>query len=192
MRAAPAILLLLVFFAGACVPPPGYRKNTRTSWSRRVPGKNGDRIVITARRYLGVPYRYGGTTPRGFDCSGFVYYVYNKSGMPVKRALKEQFRGGRKVPRRRVKPGDLVFFQTSRRSISHVGIYAGRGRFIHAPRTGKNVSYARLDNPYWKRRYRGAVSYLGSPRQRGGSKRPFWQKPRRNEPRGFTEEVHYF
>jgi len=186
-----AFLILAALFTASCVPPPQYRRATRSSWRGNRAPRSGDRIVITARRYLGVPYRYGGTTPRGFDCSGFVYYVYRKSGMPMKRNMTSQFREGKKVSKRRLKPGDLVFFQTSGRRVSHVGIYTGSGRFIHAPRTGKSVSYAKLNNPYWKRRYRGAVSYLSSGRMRAKRKRPHVDRRKRNTG-DFTETVHYF
>jgi len=118
-------------------------------------------IMGTARRYLGVPYRYGGDTPRGFDCSGFVMYVFRKNGYPMPRDAVSQYREGRKVSLREARPGDLVFFNTSgAKRFSHVGIYAGRGKFIHAPSSGKRVSVASLDNRYWKRRYLGAVSYF--------------------------------
>ncbi len=191
MKKYSAFLILAVLFASSCVPPPQYRRTTRSSWRGFRAPQSGDRIVITARRYLGVPYRYGGTTPRGFDCSGFVYYVYRKSGMPVKRNMASQYREGKRVSKHRLQPGDLVFFQTSGRRVSHVGIYAGSGRFIHAPRTGKSVSYAKLNNPYWKRRYRGGVSYLSSKKRSSKRKRPSLFRRERNTG-DFTETVHYF
>lgn len=139
----------------SCSPPHlRYGNNFYGSEKRRG-------IVYTADRYRGVRYRYGGATPRGFDCSGLVMFVYRKNGINLPRTAVSQYRNGRRVPRSGLKPGDLVFFQTSRRSrISHVGIYAGRNRFIHAPRPGKRVSYASLGNSYWRRRYRGGVTYL--------------------------------
>ena len=117
-------------------------------------------IVFTARRYLGVPYRYGGDSPRGFDCSGFTMYVFRANSINIPRSTEKQYRSGRHISRGRLRPGDLVFFQTSRRRFSHVGIYVGNGRFIHSPRTGKRISYASLDNSYWKRRFRGAATYI--------------------------------
>ncbi|TFH38849.1 MAG: NlpC/P60 family protein, partial [Chrysiogenales bacterium] len=112
-------------------------------------------------RYIGVRYRHGGETPRGFDCSGYVMYVYRKNGILLPRSAARQYRAGRKISLRSAAPGDLLFFNTSgRRRLSHVGIYMGGSRFLHAPRTGKRISYANLKNPYWKRRYTGAVTFL--------------------------------
>jgi cell wall-associated NlpC family hydrolase len=141
---------MLLMFLVSCLPG-GYR------------GYRGDRgrIVKTAQHYLGVNYRHGGTTPRGFDCSGYVMYVYQKNGILLPRSVESQYGAGRHIRYRRAEPGDLVFFKTSRgRRISHVGIYVGSGRFIHAPRTGKQVSYADMRMPYWKKRYRGAVTFM--------------------------------
>ena len=124
-------------------------------------GERG-RIVRTAQRYVGIPYRHGGAAPaRGFDCSGYVMYVYEKNGILLPRSVQSQYRAGRQIRFRQAKPGDLVFFKTSkRRKLSNVGIYLGRQRFIHAPRTGKKVSYADMGKPYWKKRYVGAVTFI--------------------------------
>ncbi len=121
----------------------------------------GKRIVRTAEKYTGIPYRAGGSSPSGgFDCSGFVKYVYRLNRILLPRTAEAQYRGGRKISKKNLIPGDLVFFQTSWKKISHVGIYAGRGKFIHAPSSGKKTCSASLNNVYWKRRYRGAVTYL--------------------------------
>ncbi|MBP7586046.1 MAG: C40 family peptidase [Spirochaetes bacterium] len=148
-----AVLLLAAGMA-SCAPP-----NLRRGWMFQSSGSRRN-IVETARQYVGTPYRYGGESPGGFDCSGYVMYVYQKNGIDIPRTAQDQFRGGRRITRRHLKPGDLVFFQTSRTAISHVGIYAGRNRFIHAPKPGKKVGYASLANSYWSRRFRGAVTYL--------------------------------
>ncbi len=132
----------------------------RDGYGARYGSEKRRELVRTANRYRGAPYRYGGNTPRGFDCSGFVGYVYERNGISLPRTAGEQYHEGRRIPQERLRPGDLVFFQTSRERISHVGIYTGNDRFIHAPRQGKRVGYASLSNPYWHRRYRGAVSYL--------------------------------
>jgi cell wall-associated NlpC family hydrolase len=96
----------------------------------------GHRIVAYARHFLGVPYRYGGTTPHsGFDCSGLVRFVYSHFGIPLPHSSFDDLLRGRRVTRQRLRPGDLVFFAGA----SHVGIYAGRGRFIDAPHTGTVV-----------------------------------------------------
>jgi len=107
-------------------------------------------IVTTARDMLGVPYRYGGSSPNGFDCSGLAVYVYRQAGIFIPRSSVDQYRHARKVPLNRLMPGDLLFFRLSPPKISHVAIYNGDGRFIHATSTGKYVSFASLDDPYWK------------------------------------------
>lgn len=105
-----------------------------------------------ARKMIGTPYHYGGTDPRGFDCSGLVHYAYGRAGMILPRTSREILRSSRLVDPLQRQPGDLVFFSISARKVSHVGIYAGGDRFIHAPSSGKGVGYARLDDGYWSRR----------------------------------------
>ncbi len=114
----------------------------------------------TAKRYIGVRYLHGGTTPRGFDCSGYVKYVYAKHDIDISRSTADQYRRGKRIPLSRAKPADLVFFKTRGGRVSHVGIYLGNRSFIHAPSTGKRVSITSIDNRYWKRRFAGAVSYI--------------------------------
>jgi cell wall-associated NlpC family hydrolase len=146
------MLLFLVTFVPGCA----------YSWHGQFysKGERG-RIVRTAQRYVGVQYRHGGAAPSGFDCSGYVMYVYEKNGILLPRSVQNQFRAGRHIRFRQAKPGDLVFFKTSRgKKLSHVGIYLGGRTFVHAPRTGKKVSYADMGKPYWKKRYIGAVTFI--------------------------------
>jgi cell wall-associated NlpC family hydrolase len=108
-------------------------KATRTTQSHLA---FGVRVVDYAKRFRGVRYVYGGSSPRsGFDCSGFVRYVYAHFGVPLARSSYAQFDLGRHVSRASLRPGDLVFFD----GLGHVGIYIGNGRFIHAPHTGTRV-----------------------------------------------------
>ena len=102
----------------------------------------GQRAVRIAARELGVPYRYGGSSPSGFDCSGLVAYVYGKLGIPLPHNAAAQYGYGRPVDPAHLRPGDLVFFH----GLGHVGLYIGRGRFIHAPRTGERVSIQSLSS----------------------------------------------
>lgn len=118
--------------------------------SQASPKQYSESVLVTASNMLGSPYRYGGSTPRGFDCSGLVYYSFGKAGIKVPRTTREQFRRSRAVALADMQAGDLVFFRLTSRKVSHVGIYAGYGRFIHAPSKGKRVSYADLSDPYWK------------------------------------------
>jgi len=142
---APALLmfnLILAGCAGGPRPQPTNDQHYRAT------------VVDVARDMLGVPYHYGGESPRqGFDCSGLVYYSYRRAGIDVPRVAGAQYSHTRPVRRDRLRPGDLVFFRIGRRLVSHVGIYIGRGHFIHAPSSGSRVSIANLNDSYWRRHY---------------------------------------
>ena len=119
-------------------------------------------LVGTAKKFIGVPYRWGGSSRReGFDCSGLTMVVYQLNGLNLPRSSKEQYRVGRPIRRSQLSQGDLVFFATSGgRRVSHVGIYVGNGRFIHAPGRGKRIRAELLTKKYFKTRYVGARTYL--------------------------------
>ena len=113
------------------------------------------RVVANAHGFMGVAYRPGGARPDGFDCSGFVQYLYRQQGISLPRTTQAQFKAGTGVSSRRLLPGDLVFFRISGRRVSHVGLSLGDGRFVHAPNVGSHVRIDRLDAPYWARRFAG-------------------------------------
>jgi cell wall-associated NlpC family hydrolase len=117
-------------------------------------------MVVSAMNFLGVRYRRGGTNAeQGFDCSGFTRYVFEHSvGLVLPRRSDQQARqaGLQEVKKDELKPGDLVFFNTMRRAFSHVGIYIGEGKFIHAPRTGGAVRIEDMRSAYWVKRFNGA------------------------------------
>ena len=117
-------------------------------------------MVISAMNFLGVPYRRGGTdASSGFDCSGFTRHIFEKSlGLVLPRRADEQAnaRGLISIRRDELKPGDLVFFNTLRRTFSHVGIYVGDGKFIHSPRAGGSVRVEDMRMSYWQNRFTGA------------------------------------
>jgi cell wall-associated NlpC family hydrolase len=114
-----------------------------------------ERVVSEDHAFMGVAYRPGGTRPAGFDCSGFVQYLYRQQGNSLPRTTQAQVTAGTCVTSRRILPGDLVFFRISGRRISHVGISLGDGRFMHAPNVGSHVRIDRLEAPYWARRFAG-------------------------------------
>lgn len=121
-----------------------------------------DEIVRTARSFIGVPYQWGGVSAeKGFDCSGLAMAIYRLNGLNLPRTSGQQYEAGKPVSREDLIKGDLIFFDTrGKGGISHVGIYAGQGQFIHAPRTGKTVRTNLLSNTYYKERYIGARTYL--------------------------------
>lgn len=108
-------------------------------------------ILQRANNMLGKPYRYGGRSPkRGFDCSGLVYYSFNSQ---VPRSSRAQYRASQAVKKNQLRPGDLVFFKLGFSKVSHVGIYTGKGQFIHAPSTGKQVMRSSLSEDFWRKRF---------------------------------------
>jgi len=121
-----------------------------------------DEIVKTARSFIGVPYRWGGVTKKkGFDCSGLAMAVYKLNGLNLPRTSREQYRAGSYIPRSNLVQGDLVFFDTrGKGEVSHVGVYIGGGRFIHAPRRGKTVRISNLASSYYRTHYSGARKYF--------------------------------
>lgn len=112
-------------------------------------------LTDEAKRYIGVPYRFGGITPEGFDCSGFIKYVFDRIGVDLPRSADEQFEKGNKINLNSLKPGDLVFFNTYDEGVSHSGIYMGSGDFISAT-TSQGIAIASMKSGYWHDRYIGA------------------------------------
>lgn len=117
--------------------------------------KDVTRLLNIAMRFGGVPYVWGGETPAGFDCSGFVQYVFRQIGINLPRTADVQYELGRKVLQSELQPGDLVFFETYEPGASHDGIYVGEGKFI-AANSGTGVAVVSLGDPYWSSRYLGA------------------------------------
>ena len=126
--------------------------------ARTAFGGKASELVMQAMGLLGVPYKRGGTSEeKGFDCSGFVRYLFEKSvGLVLPRRAEEQAKVTEEISRSELKPGDLVFFNTLKRTFSHVGIYVGDGKFIHAPRPGKAVRVDDMREAYWQKRFNGA------------------------------------
>lgn len=122
-----------------------------------VADKTSD-LVTTAMNLLGMPYRRGGTSAEtGFDCSGFVRAIYSQTvGLVLPRRADQQAAATQTIDKKELQPGDLVFFNTMRRTFSHVGIYIGDGKFVHSPRTGQTVRVEDMQATYWKKRFNGA------------------------------------
>lgn len=123
-----------------------------TSWP-----DHSQELVFHALAFIGVKYRYGGVSPdTGWDCSGYVYHVFREAaGVILPRDAASMSGKGQPISRRELQPGDLVFFNTLKRAFSHVGIYLGDNRFIHAPASGKAVQISNMASEYWARRYDG-------------------------------------
>jgi cell wall-associated NlpC family hydrolase len=149
-------VVLLSFAAVGCASGGGSRPVA--VW----PGHqaSGAAILADARAHTGTAYRAGGVSPDGFDCSGFVQFVYGHAGLALPRTAADQFDSGRKVRDREISAGDLVFFRTDGHRVSHVGIATGDGSFIHAPNARSRVRLDRLDAAYWADRYAGARRFV--------------------------------
>ncbi len=140
-RLAPLVAVALL--AAGCAGTPTKVPPTST-------GSVRDSIAALALSMVGVPYRYGGADPSGgFDCSGLVYYTYTSNGQAVPRTSRLQFDAARKIELGDAVEGDLLFF-SDQESLSHVGIYLGKGRFIHAPSSGGRVRVEDIDAPYYR------------------------------------------
>lgn len=159
MRTGAALALVLV--ATACAPfKPGLPSDP-VAREAQPAAQQGLGAVIAQRAIaqVGVPYRYGGADPqRGFDCSGLVSYVHGLEGVSVPRTAAAQFAAARPIDVADLRAGDLVFYRLvpGRRDVTHVGIYTGQGRFVHAPQTGRLVGTAGIDDPYYRERFAGA------------------------------------
>ena len=154
----PILLLGSLLILAGCTAAPRYRSKPAEVAPSDFDGRE---VVREAKRYIGTPYRMGGTTTNGLDCSGLVSTVYGKFGIAVPRTSREQAGFGQKIGRSELKPGDLVFFRTAGGTqITHVGIYSGSGEFIHASTRSRRVKFDRLDNKYFSKRFATARRVL--------------------------------
>jgi len=162
-------ILVLALAAGACAstghsphpfprPDEGPGSTPAPTASLPAPALPADAYGVTgsALALRGTPYRNGGTDPSGFDCSGFVWYVFAQHGVAMPRTVGEQYHAGRRVDAGALEPGDLVFFATTSSGASHVGIALGGDEFVHAPSSSGEVRVERLSASYWASRYLGA------------------------------------
>ena len=135
--------ILIILMSGCSSSQKTYQQNPKYQ-----------QIISTAKAQLGKPYHYGGTSPKtGFDCSGLINFSYKKAGLTVPRTTTQLYKASSPVKKRHLKRGDLVFFRINRRKISHVGLYLGNGKFVHAPSSGKRVNIANMNDKYWRLRF---------------------------------------
>lgn len=160
----PSILYFAVIgvasllFAGCSWEQPYQQGDAANRSAHYVPSSVADsrsvneRAAIFALRQLGTPYRYGGMSPQGFDCSGLVVYAYQKAGVNLPRTTRGLWKNMHPVRKKELRTGDLLFFNIDGK-VSHVGMYLGSGRFIHAPSSGSQVSVANLEDGFYQRTF---------------------------------------
>ena len=157
IAARPLLLAVLLSLLAACAP---FRHGLPGESATADPGRA---VLEAAETRIGTPYRYGGSGPDAFDCSGLVAYAHPQIGIAVPRTAAEQFSKATPVERRELRPGDLVFFRLSGRDVGHVGIYAGDDRFVHAPQSGGHVRLASLEDEWYRQRFVGAGRFYAAP-----------------------------
>jgi cell wall-associated NlpC family hydrolase len=148
-RAARLALVLLAAAVAGCAGAPEAPDRPAV----RASDETERRALEYAREMVGRPYKYAGNTPAGFDCSGLVSYSYAKAGVRLPRDTRSQRRATVAVPASRLRAGDLLFFDQEGEKASHVGLYVGGGRFVHAPSTGGKVRVDSLKSDYWKKHF---------------------------------------
>lgn len=161
MQTLLRVLLIALPLLASCAGPQQISRNVDSSelpnTANRAPADRSEELVFYALAFLDVKYRYGGTDPEtGWDCSGYVSHVFkNAIGVTLPRTSAAMSERGASIGRAALKPGDLVFFNTLKRAYSHVGIYIGNNRFVHAPSSGKSVQISDMNSNYWARRFNG-------------------------------------
>ena len=147
MGSVRALLLVCILAVAGCASAPQSQAVASAGASKG----SADKAASNAANMVGKPYRYGGSSPAGFDCSGLVQYSYRQAGITLPHNTDKQRSVSRPVKLADLRRGDLLFFNQEGKKYGHVAIYIGDGKFVHAPSSGKAVRSDRLDNPYWKK-----------------------------------------
>ena len=162
IKHAPIFLLLAGCASSppASVPSPQVNAPPPVKWDggggAAALRSRGEELADFVLRLRGAPYRYGGATREGFDCSGLVFYSHRQLGVAVPRTSREQAEDARQIKESKLRRGDLVFFKIGSRQVNHVGIYIGDRRFVHAPGAGKPVTVNSMDDEYYEQRFSSA------------------------------------
>jgi len=145
-----ASLVIAVLALAGCASTP-QKAPVAASGSTKPTADLAGQAAGYAQTMVGKPYRYGGSSPKGFDCSGLVLYSYKQAGVSLPHSTDKQRSTSRSIKVAELRRGDLLFFNQEGKKYGHVAIYVGDGRFVHAPSSGKSVRSDRLDSPYWKK-----------------------------------------
>ena len=172
-KSVPFFFLSAVLLSGCATSPPPAPASTEVSsppepqWDGSGGASSmrnrGEALADAALRLRGVPYRYGGATLEGFDCSGLVFYVHRELGLAVPRTSADQAEEATEVRESRLRRGDLVFFKIGSRRVNHVGVYIGDRKFVHAPGAGKPVTINSLDDEFYVQSFASAGRYWNRP-----------------------------
>ena len=150
-----SLIIFTSIFLVACshTPQNATPQLERQHSKSEIINDKGKEIAQLAKTMLGSPYKYGGMTPNGFDCSGLVFYTHGQLGIPTPRTSLQQYNTAKAITTKQLRSGDLVFFKLNKHNVSHVGIYIGQGRFVHAPKSGKRVSVNSLSDEFWQPKF---------------------------------------
>ena len=137
---------------GPLPPRVPKQEQPQTSPKKQVKKGNTDLVCDLAQSFIGLDYVWGGSTPKGFDCSGLTQYCYRQIGVKIPRKAIAQSLTGQKVPLNKLEKGDLLFFKIDSKAVTHVGMHIGDNKFVHAPGRGKKIKISSIDNSWWKAR----------------------------------------
>ena len=145
-----ALFAIAILALAGCSSTP-HKAPVAGSGSTRPTADLAGQAAGYAQTMIGKPYRYGGTSPKGFDCSGLVFYSFRQAGVALPHSTDKQRSASRSIKLAELRRGDLLFFNQEGKKYGHVAIYVGDGKFVHAPSSGKSVRSDRLDSAYWKK-----------------------------------------